>query len=348
MNQQRRLVIKALAVGGAAAAVLGGVAMLNQPAQDQWQQWLSKIHADQSLIDLLAQFDDPVQQLLGHLQIDPTNSSSQVESAVKQAIVADFNADQTVVYQQWYLSLTEALIIASTIALFGSQSANSTEQTFANAPFEPFMTVTKWGPQETYQGVKFNEQPDGHCGFWVVAEDVPDSIQIYVAGKQRNVVISERGLTSGIYDDVDAFINQVGTSEIIAYDVIGHRKQKIGEFTVLPPFAFHQYPDQTYSAVFSEISNWGPQQAKLGEAFNVQPNGFAAFWVKGTSRSNDVMLRFNQKVHQVTVRKEVMTTSFSPNDLPREPGRYPVALLHESSDEELILGDIEILPQQAE
>jgi len=342
MNEQRRFVLKALGVSGVSIAAYGGYTYLYSHKEHDIENWFKQLTLDPSLSILRDQYTAPVDQLLTHLNAKKKISFKDLEEKVLASISQDFTLGKIVKVDQWHISLTEALIIASAFDVLGVVAETKVIKTYDNAPFEDFLTVEKWGPQETYQGIKFNEQPDGHCGLWVVATGVSDALQIYVAGKKRNVFVNEKGLTTGIYKDVDSFINTIGTSQIIAYDEINHVKQVIGEFKVLPPPKFHQYDDGSSSKVFSEIRKWGPKNALVGEVFNIQPNGYAAFWIKGSSRSKSVKLRFNNKEHTTTVRKDMITTSFSPLNLPSKPGKYPVSLVSHEHDEELLLGFMEV------
>jgi len=341
MNKDRRFITKVLAVGGVGILTFGGYTLLSDVKPANMIDWFNTLHLNPALKPLTRLFEQPMDLLLQHLNISQAIEFDVLEKTVHAAVKNDFELGDTVQIEQWYISKTEALILASAINVLGVVATEKVIKTYDNAPFEKFIDVDKWGPQGTYQGVKFNEQPDGHCGLWVVADNVPDALQIYIADKKRNVFINEKGFTTGVYKDVDAFINRVGKSQIIAYDEINHRKQIIGDFEV-SPFNFYKYEDQTMSKVFSEIRKWGPQQAKLGEVFNILPNGNAAFWIKGTSISREAKLRFNNKEHAITISKDTITTSFSPKHLPKTTGKFPVYLVDDVYSEELLLGFMEI------
>ena len=353
MNQQRRLIIKLLAVTGAAGVT--GYALLRQQADTETNDatdadlsWLEKLNSNEQFNSLMNRWPDPYNALLSHIGASAADPESLVLEKASKQVAADFQQQQTIVLDHWHLSVAEVLMVLSAIQLFGvSKPQQAVERSVANAPLEPFITVEKWGPQETYQGVKFNEQPDGHVGFWVVASDIPDGLEVYIGGQKTNHFANERGFTSGIYHDVEGFINRVGSTEIMVYDTINHRKQLIGEFTVLPAFALHQYEDGRTSKVFSPIEKWGPVNALVGESFNEQPNGYAAFWFKVSSLSNQVKVSFNGHLLKATVRKDLITTSLPVSYLPTEPGQYPVRLISELHNESLLAGSIEIQEKPA-
>ena len=348
MNQQRRLIIKLLAVTGAAGVT--GYALLRQQDNPETDDttgpdgaWLQQLSTNEQFSSLMSRWPDPYNALLSHIGALAADPESLLLEKARHQVTADFQDEQTIVLNHWHLSLTEVLLVLSAIKQFGvSKAQQAVARSVENAPLEPFITVEKWGPQETYKGVKFNEQPDGHVGFWVVANDIPDGLEVYIGGKKTNHFANERGFTSGIYHDVEGFINRVGSTEIMVYDSINHRKQLIGEFTVLPAFKLHQYEDGRTSQVFSPIEKWGPMNAVVGEAFNEQPNGYAAFWFKVSSLSNQVKVSFNGHLLKATVRKDLITTSLPVSYLPTEPGQYPVRLISELHNESLLAGTIDI------
>lgn len=343
IKEDRRFVIKALAVGSISFVTYGSCSYLSQQETDGFDQLLSKVRINQNLSPIKDMFPDPVNMLNQHLQVSKTISYKALKIAIKQAIKKDFNQGDTIVFEKWYLSKTEALIIASSLTVMEDVVVQEElVKTYENAPFENFVEVKNWGPKTTTQGVKFNEQPDGHCGIWVVADNISDALQVYVGDTKTNVFPNEKGFTTGIYKNIDEFINKIGTTQIIVYDMLKHRKQVIGEFEVFPPLEFHQYEDKSMSKVFSPITKWGPKKARLGEVFNEQPNGHAAFWVRGSSNSNDVKFLFNDIEHPTTVRKGVMTANVSPLDLPSKEGKYPVYLLHHGYSEKLLVGYMKI------
>lgn len=266
-------------------------------------------------------------------------TSGDVGAAVKQAVADDFQEGRLIVHQQWRLSRTEALLLAAAIQELGVATVEQVDKTVENAPFEDFLDVQDWGPKETYQGVKFNEQPNGHCGLWFVTAEPPSPFKLFIGGAPTNVYSSDKGFTSGIYQNVDEFISRIGQSEIVAYDEINHRKQVIGSFEVLPAFPLYRYPDGRESEVFGELGRWGPQHSALGEVFNPQPSGNAAFWIKIASKSSSVNLLFNGHEVKTFVRKDIITVSLSPELLPKSTGSYPVSLKNEETGETLHVGD---------
>ena len=349
MNQKRRVILKIMAASGLTGLVGFGVfKQLNEKDDKLTLSWLKQMRSNTQFSQLQQSWPDPYNSLVNHAKLPNTYQDETALELVAKQIKLDFLHKQTITLNHWHLSQTEVLVILSAINLLGFATTVTVVNDVSNAPFEDIITIEKWGPQETYQGVKFNEQPDGHCGLWVVSSDVPDGIQVYINGEKRNIFVNEKGFTTGIYTDVDAFINQVGSSDILIYDTINHRKQIIGNFNVLPAFDFHQYEDGSYSAVFSQIVDWGPKNSYLGEAFNQQPNGHAAFWFKLNSMSSQVFVNFNGHQIKATVRKDIITASMPVEYLPLTVGEYPVYLSNEEKDESFFIGDIHIVDRPEE
>jgi hypothetical protein len=347
MNRQRRFLIKALVASGLGLSSYAGYRWLNQPEKMDLRALLGNVYTNEALASVTEQFEAPYTQLEAQLDVSADIRLEALKDALTRAIRADFSMGRVLIIDQWHLSQTEALLLASAIEAFGFKQDDAIEKNFANARQEDFVVIENWGPRETYQGVKFNEQPDGHCGIWIVAQDLPDGVEVYLNGVKNPSFSSEKGITTGIYREVDAFLQRVGTTEIVLYDAINHRKQTVGTFEVLPPFTHHRYADGTTSKVFGELTGWGPDRVRVGEVFNQQPNGHAALWFKVNSTESQINIEFNNERFKATVRKDLITVSFHPDYLPVEPGRYPVWIISEAHNERLLAGEIEVVPDDA-
>lgn len=346
MNQQRRKLVKA-AVALGVVSTTTAVYILNQSGSDDMllSEVLKGVFIPESFDQLRAKYPQAEKQLMTQFNTEAL-PEEEFLSKLKSQISKDYKDENWLYVNQWMISQTECLLAAAVIQLIGVSKMNAGEQSFENAPFEAFLKVNKWGPQETYKGVKFNEQPDGHCGIWANIENMPDGMRVFIGGRERHIFPSEKGFTSGVYDEVEAFINNVGQSEIVVYDEIKHRKQIIGTFTVLPPFTFYEHPNGTTSKVFGPIEKWGPQKAVIGEVFTQQPNGYAAFWFRLNSMSNHVQMLFNNETFLATVSKGLITSSFPPQYLPTKPGKYSVQLKDTETNEQLLVGEIELMIQK--
>lgn len=343
MNQQRRLLLKAIGATGFFAAGYGTCYYLhsNQSSSFSLDSWLPQLVVAPVFEPLIEQYPNASQTIAGYVTKSGSSETQFLESIEKQ-IRQDYELNHLVTVEDWRISQTELLLMVAALQSGVAVVMDDANKTFDNAPYEDFLSVNAWGPQETYQGVKFNEQPDGHCGIWVSADNVIGGIEVYIGGIKRHAFVNENGLTTGIYDEVEAFINKIGESDIVVYDTIHHRKQKIGTFEVLPPFEFYRYENGKQSQVFGLLNGWGPQKAKVGEVFNEQSEGVAAFWIKISSRSNRVRLVFNGHSYQATVRKDIVTSSFPEDNIPTEPGYYPVHLISEEHNEKLHVGDFQV------
>ncbi len=346
MNQQRRRIIKAaLALGVVSSSTAFYLLKQNKNEQTAFQDLMEGLVIPPAFQELSIQFPN-AEQLIADMHSSEEQNGDTLVTILKSLISRDYQQSNWIQVNQWLLSHTECVLAAAVIQIKGVTNAIEDEQTFENAPVEPFLKVNKWGPQETYKGVKFNEQPDGHCGIWANIENMPDGLRVFIGGKERHIFPNEKGFTSGIYDEVDAFINTVGPSDIVIYDEINHRKQVIGTFNVLPPFDFYQYPNGKPSTVFGPIENWGPKKASIGDVFNKQPNGYAAFWFRLNSMSNQVQMIFNHETFHATVRKGLITSSFPAQYLPIQPGMYPLELKDMVTQEQIMVGEIEVMAQK--
>ncbi len=348
MNEKRRLIIRAtVALGFVASGTTYYLFQKEEEPDDLIKRRLKNLVVPIGLLDIAKQFPNAEQTLLQRFGEKNISESVFIE-LIKDAISDDYRQGNWQSIHQWLLSYTECLLIAAYIHVIGIIQQQIQQKTFDNAPFEDFLIVNNWGPRETHQGVKFNEQPDGHCGIWAQIENMPDGMRVFIGGKERNLFFNEKGFTSGIYDEVEDFINRVGLSEIVIYDEINHRKQKIGDFEVLPPFDFYQFPDGRSSQVFGPVRKWGPNPVNIGDVFNKQPNGQAAFWFRIDSMSNQIRMIFNGESFKATVRKGLITSSLSSDYLPTKPGMYEVKLQDLVTDEVILVGELQVLSQKTQ
>lgn len=71
------------------------------------------------------------------------------------------------------------------------------------------------------------------------------------------------------------------------------------------------YPDGTTSKVFCPIEAWRPQVAEKNKAFNVQPNGDAAIWIKTKCAPKTTKATINGVKTSTTVQPGTVTASVS-------------------------------------
>jgi len=353
MNKQRRFILKAIGASGFFAAGYGTCYLLQPSASNNTpvsapnsfniDVWMPQLVLVPAFTPLSEQFPQAIKELMSD-EAYRDETEQQFLDYLIHKIEQDYQNNDLIDVNLWKISRTEVLVMVAALQLGVAVVKTEDNQSVENAPVEEFLVVRSWGPKETYQGVKFNEQPDGHCGIWISAEGVNDGMEVYIAGEKSHAFINENGLTTGIYENVDEFINTVGESDIVVYDTINHRKQLIGTFQVLPAFEFYRYQDGTESSVFSVLKGWGPKTADVGEVFNQQQDNKAAFWIKINSKSTQIRLMFNGHSYQTTVRKDIVTSSFPAENIPNKPGKYPVYLISQEHDEKLHVGDFVIRP----
>lgn len=82
-----------------------------------------------------------------------------------------------------------------------------------------------------------------------------------------------------------------------------------------------------------EITSWGPDSTKAGVAFNKQPDGSAALWIRvNQPLSGDVAaIEFNGVLLQGTVSGNLVTAGV-PADLYAKPGSFKVEVIARKGD----------------
>ena len=290
--------------------------------------------------------DTPKQQLQKELtgqlenQLTAVSTQENIEQQLKQLIRADFANQRLVDIEGWQLSETECRLAALSVALKGEQ-----------APLTPvavglsqgeFVEVVNWGPQKTYKGEKFNEQPDGHCGLWFKAQDTPASAILVFAGVDQATQIYTENFTSGLHGDfMQQVIDTPGEYSVELLDKASQVIQKIGTFQVLEPLATAEATDLDQCEVYS----WGPDQSPAGQPFNEQPGGNSAFWVSTNCALADSSLIFAGVKLKTTVRENLLT-AVVPAGHELEPGMYPLEIQFGNSERRLKAGDFRVEQDQ--
>lgn len=280
---------------------------------------------------------------------------TQLESALGEAIRADFAAGRTCEADAWLLSQTECELAGLRWQLLGETPA--TTPVAALPPSEPaesvgkesedtanaIVEVSNWGPQSTEQGAKFNEQPDGHSGLWFVAQDVPAWVKVRIDGVEAPTTISEKGFTSGLFGETqERILANPGLYLIELYDPMRDIAQPIGEFEVRPLAERVLLADGTRSTVFCPVENWGPEETTVGVAANVQPDGSQGMWFILPCAPNRVQVLFGDD-RLPARRTDRGVTVRVPLALLESPRTVAVKLRDADSGEELVVGQFRIL-----
>ncbi len=102
--------------------------------------------------------------------------------------------------------------------------------------------------------------------------------------------------------------------------------------------------DAVVSPPGCQLLDWGPKVVHAGERFNEQPDGYSAFWFRGSCDSPRMMLAFAGQQVNLTVQPDLMTAAMNADGVLATPGSYPVALLDPASDLRTVIGRLRVLP----
>jgi hypothetical protein len=187
----------------------------------------------------------------------------------------------------------------------------------------------KFGPGFTVVGRIFNEQPDGHGGIWVLAENTPPGTVITVNGETIKTTRKQTVLTGAVYDkQLQALIEKPARHEIALLVPESGIRQVIGELSVRPRPPAAVLEDGRASEMFCEIEKWSVVKWKNGEKLRVDtlcgPRS-SVLYVGDTA--------LNTKVKPASIEAEFNRTLFSPGD-------YPVRLVDSFTGEAVGLGTI--------
>jgi len=280
---------------------------------------------------------DPLAELLERL---PRDAVSLIE-AVQKRIAEDFRSDEVLEIDGWKLSRSECLLAAGAARMRGLSEARRAGE--AEYRDETFMEIERWGPDNTIQGEIFNPIGNGRGGFWLrVNGPVNGSMRLVLDGVELATHFEPGVITASLEPAyMDEVIATPGAYELMLIDKSRMLRQTVGVLQVSerPPMA--TLDDGTISTVFCEVERWGPDLAVLAEAFNRQPDGSAAFWVRIGCAPNTAVLQLDGVELATTVRPGLVTARV-PHYAELERGQHPVVIFDPDSGERLTIGNLEI------
>ena len=250
----------------------------------------------------------------------------------------DFLAGRVIEFQDWLLSETECLLAALSVAAGGAAEEEASARVYRS-----FATVKHWGPDRTNQGEIFNVQGDGSGAFWVSLDgDVSDSLVLVLDGMLLVTTVSGSLVTAVVPpSEAQRIVSEPGQYRVELLDVARDWVQPLGALRVDPVTIMATLEDGSSSTAFCKPAAWGPHQAVEGRAFNEQPDGSSAIWVRiGCVPSDTVLLLAGQRL-PTTLSTGVVTALVSA-ELGLARGSYPVELASDAASERLLLGTLDI------
>lgn len=96
------------------------------------------------------------------------------------------------------------------------------------------------------------------------------------------------------------------------------------------------------------VSGWGPQEARVGERFNAQPDGYSAFWVRARCTPPRVLFVFAGMALDASVNDHGLTASFNADGVLARPGEYELHLRDPASGAQTHLGRFRVHGEAAD
>lgn len=282
---------------------------------------------------------EPLITLLESLQgtAEPT-----LEAALLTSIGNDFAEGQRLDIAGWQLSRSECLLLAAAATEQGLSEPQRTEQ--GELRFEQFAEIERWGPEETIEDRIFNPIGNGRGGFWVrVAAPVPGSTRLMLDGVLLATHFEPGVVTASLEPDhMEEVIAQPGMYPLLMVDTARNIAQKVGYLTVRPRPPAATLADGSESEVFCQVERWGPDHANRGQAFNQQPDGEAAFWVRIGCAPDGARLLLDGKPLPTTVGTGLVTARV-PHYAELGVGDHELAIHDPDSGETVEIGTFRVL-----
>ncbi len=270
--------------------------------------------------------------LLARLGLDTAQPilPSELTAALDSGIREDFAGNRLAPAGEFLLSETEQLFVAYALVRQGLHEV-------AYVPPEPevhdgvIADPVRFGPKFTVVGQIFNEQPDGHGGLWVLAENTPPGTVITIDGREIKTTQKQKALTGAVYGEhLHELIAKPGELEIALFVPETGTRQILGAMEVRPRPPAATLEDGTASTVFCEIEKWSAEGDGEAEKIRIRtlcgPRS-SAIYIGDTALTTRVM-------------PSVIEGNFSPAMF--SAGRYPLRLVDTLSGEAVALGVFEI------
>jgi hypothetical protein len=282
---------------------------------------------------------EPLAALLGRLR---TVSDASLEAALQASMQADFDRGEVIDISGWQLSRTECLLLAGAARVQGLSNPQRAEG--PQLRFEEFAQIERWGPDETIEGEIFNPIGNGRGGFWVrVAEPVPASTRLVLDGVTLATHFEPGVVTASLEPAyMEQVIAEPGMYPLLMVDTARNVAQRVGYLTVRPRPPAATLADGSQSEVFCQVERWGPDHAPQGQAFNEQPDGSAAFWVRIGCAPKNARLRLDGRELPTTVSTGLVTARVGFYD-ELSTGDHQLTLHDPDSGETLPIGTFRVL-----
>jgi len=281
------------------------------------------------------QVEDPLQELLSSLALD----TGPLVAALRNRIAGDFQEGRVVDINGWKLSEGECLLLAGAAELQGlAETTELTPQPFAQ---ESFMEIAAWGPDQTLEGEIFNPIGNGRGGFWMrISSPVNGSMRLVLDGRELATHFEPGLITASLEPDyMERIISAPGVHELVLIDKSKRLRQSVGFLTVAARPNMAVLADGSPSEAFCEVGRWGPTSSVQGEAFNRQPSGSAAFWVRIGCAPKDSVLTLDGIDLPTTVQGGLVTAGVA-HYADLERGEHALAIRDPSSGEKLTIGNL--------
>ncbi len=328
-----------LTAGGLVMAGAGGGLWLwreRESRERDVQAWLTRLARDMSGGAVVGRVwlaahpgTDPLSGLLDAMGLAPESIQSRAEflEILGERVETDLAEDRLFHHQGWWLSQTEAQLAALHVALLDGRASEPEEPTFENARRRQIVSLGGFNPDRMTQGETLigERLPERVIWFgtgsrqppWLIVMFDGDRIPITPRDHGFSILLSQA--------QIDRLQARPGEHEIWLYDPVARKRQLLGQFVIEPA-------TQAVNG-FCWIDNWGPRQTAAGKAFNVQPDGSAAFWVQVACVPDATVLVFDgvELPTTISVDDDLVTARVPDSTLYAESGLYGVELLDRDS-----------------
>ena len=265
-------------------------------------------------------------ELTGSQELRPEEFAAALDALIR----SEYARGELAPAGEYLLSRSEQLFVAYAVVSQGLHEV-------AYTPPQPevkdgvIAEGAKFGPNFTVVGRIFNEQPDGHGGLWVLAENTPPGTVITINGQEIKTTRKQTSMTGAVYDEqLQELISEPAKHEVALFVPETGIRQVMGQLEVRPRPPAATLEDGSPSTVYCEITQWRASSGADEDRIHIDtlcgPRS-SAIYVGDTALSTKVLL--------TGIEGRFSRAMFA-------PGEYPVRLVDTLSGEAVAIGTLTV------
>lgn len=281
--------------------------------------------------------------LFARLELQRSDSITQPEliERLQAAVRQDFQTGRIInAESNWLLSETEVWLAALQIRLLDDEAPGPADIGFEFSRVGEFLDVVDFAPRQVTVGQPLQHPDLADNVMWFNVAEAPAHLQIFINDQRILPSVNPRGFSVRISRRLlESLWSEPGRHAIWAYEPAAQLRQTIAYLIVV---------DGARAELegFCRVGAWGEQHTRAGEAFNVQPDGSSAFWIRIGCAPEDTVVMLGSQALPTTVRlaEGLITARVDDPALYAQPGELELRLVSAALEAEMDVGAFAVRP----